>query len=120
MQIIDVSMIGMDAGGAPGELAWKLYCFAVRVLRGAKRAVAVLNTLPRHSPSGWTSSWRGNGKPYGTLSHPMKAHGPRTDEAVADHVTVLMTLCDALYSNAAQALDHAPMAQATLATHTSR
>ena len=47
----------------------------------------------------------------------MKARGPRTDEAVADHVTLLMR--DGLYSKAAQALEQAPMAPATLATHTS-
>ena len=91
---IDVSMIGLDAGGVLGELAWKLHCVATRVLRGPKRAgrreVAVLNPLPRHSPSCWTSLWRGTGKPMGTLSRPIKARGPCTDEAVADHVTLLM------------------------------
>ena len=48
-----------------------------------------------------------------------EARGPRTDEAVAGHVTLLMR--DGLYTiaKASQALEQAPMAPAALATHTS-
>ena len=116
---IDVTMIGMDAGGAPGELAWKLHFFAARVLRGPKRAgrrteslaKTLSKRLDKFMAGDWEALW------HSVRSRPMKARGPRTDEAVADHVTLLMR--DGLYSKAAQALEQAPMAPATLATHTS-
>ena len=60
---------------------------------------------------GWEALW------HSVRSRPMKGHGPRTDKAVADHVT--LPLRDGLYSKAAQALEQASMAPATLATHIS-